>query len=199
VRKLRIGTRLVSAIVVVIGFWIGYIQVRHRLAYGHFAALTIHADIVVHDASIGIPGITKMYEAILTNYGVLPALVEQCSYMSDTMTPGTMVAYNIERWDPAKQVWTTMMAFAKPTFCTPVPLSMGDTHWTRSWLWPGQSLSTEEEATGARQPFKKGDTLRFVIVTDVTGAAKHRPSYPTPSFTLDEQMLDNETPYRVRH
>jgi hypothetical protein len=109
-----------------------------------------------------------------------------------------MVAYNIERWNPAKRTWTKELEFAKSAFCTPAPLSMGNTRWVRSWLLPGQSLSTGEEATGAREPFRKGDTLRFVVVTDVTGRATRNSSYPTPSFTLDEQRLDT-VQYRVRH
>ena len=198
-RRLRIGIGVLLAVVLAYCLWVTYAQVRHRLATGHFAVLGLHADVVEHRASIGIPGITKTYEATVTKYGLLPVLVERCTYISDTMTPGKMVAYNIERWDPQSHIWKTALEFAKPNFCTPVPLSMGETHWVRSWLWPGQSLSTEEEATGARQPFKKGDTLRFVIVTGVTGAARTRASYPTPSFTIDEQMLDSDTPYRVRH
>jgi hypothetical protein len=175
-----------------------YVQIRHRLTYGQFTPIALH-DIVVHDASIGIPGITKMYEATPTNYGLLPVLVERCNYLSDTSALGAMVAYNIERWDPANHTWARVVEFAKATFCTPVPLSMESSHWVRSWLWPGQSLSTEEEATGARWPFKKGDALRLVVVANVAGSDKRSSSYPTPSFTLDEQMLDDETPFRVRH
>jgi hypothetical protein len=40
--------------------------------------------------------------------------------------------------------------------------------------------------------------LRFVMVADVRGRRKPGSSYTTPSFTLDEEMLDKETPYRVR-
>ena len=197
--RLRKSNGAILVILAMVGLWMAYLHVRHWLTHGHFAPIALHADIVVHDASIGIPGITKMYEAILTNYGVFPVVIERCSYLSDAGFAGTMVAYNIEQWIPATRAWTGVAEFAKPEFCTPVPLSMGNTRWGRSWLWPGQSVSTEQEATGARGLFKKGDTLRFVVVTDVTGAAMHRPSYPTQSFTLDEKMLDNETPFRVRH
>jgi len=62
-----------------------------------------------------------MYEAVLTDYGPLPARMERCNYISDTMTPGTMVAYNIERWNQQSHAWITAMEFAKPNFCTPVP------------------------------------------------------------------------------
>jgi hypothetical protein len=195
---LRVGNRLLLAAVVLLGAWMVYVQVRHRIVYGHFTTPTLHADVVMRDASIGIPGITKMYEATLTNYGFFPALVEECTYFDDDGVPGVTVAYNIERWDPAKRTWTRELEFAKPALCTTAPLRMGTRQWVRSWLLPGQSLSTGEEATGAREPFRKGDTLRFVVVTDVTGRAIRNSSNPTPSFTLDEQRLDT-IQYRVRH
>jgi hypothetical protein len=194
----RIGKRIVVAILLVVAASVAYIEVRHRLTHGHFVPLALHADIVMHNASIGIPGITKMYEGTLTNYGFIPALVERCTYISDTATPGVMVAFNIEQWQPAKRQWILIMEFAKPELCSPMATSMGNTRWVRSFLWPGQTLSTEEEATGARG-FRKGDTLRFAVVTDVTGKSKRRSSYTTPSFTLDEQRLDDGTGYRVRH
>jgi hypothetical protein len=42
------------------------------------------ADIVARNASIGIRGISKMYEAVITNYGPLP--VERCEYITDMLT-----------------------------------------------------------------------------------------------------------------
>ena len=194
----RIGTRILAATLVVAGSFAACIAIRYKLAQAHILPLSLTAKIDVHQGSIGIPGITKLYEATVTNTGLLPAVVERCSYTSDTNTAGTMVAYNIERWNASTGSWSLAFEFAKPSFCTPAPLSMGNTHWGHVLLWPGQSLSTQEEATAARG-FKKGDTLRFVIVTEVSGETKHSYTYPTPPIVVDEQMLDNETPYRVAH
>lgn len=199
VKILRVGAYFGTAAAILLGTWMIRLHVRHWLDYGHLAPLALHADVVVHNASIGIPGITKMYEARLTNLGIWPVSVERCSYLSDTGFAGTMVAYNIDKWDAAARQWTRTVEFAKPEFCTPVPLGMGNTRWRHAWLWPGQSLSTEEEATGAREPFKKGDTLRFVVVSDVTGKGARSHVFPTSPFRLDEERLDNETPFRVRH
>lgn len=196
---LRAGRFVGPAVILIYVSWLASIHLHHRLSHGHFAEVGLHTDTLVHDASIGIPGITKMYEGTLANYGLLPAVVERCAYVSDTLTPGEMVAFNIERWDPKANAWSRALEFAKPAFCRPVPLSTMNTRWERSWLWPGQRLSTEEEATGARDIFRKGDKLRFVIVTEVTKGPGGRSAYPTPSFILDEQKLDNETPFRVRH
>jgi hypothetical protein len=191
--------RIGIAFLVVVAASVAYIQVCHRLHHGHFVPLGLHADVVVHhNASIGIPGITKLYEGTLTNYGPLPTRVERCTYMSDTGSPGAMVAFNIEQWHVVKNEWVRVMEFAKPELCRPMVTSMGSTKWVRSWLWPGQTLSIEEEATAARG-FRKGDTLRFAIVTDVTGKSDPKPSYWTPSITLDEQSVESGTDYKVRH
>lgn len=188
--------RIFVAVLLAIAVSLASIQVRHRLTHGHFVPLGLHADIVVHNTSIGIPGITKLYEGTLTNFGFLPAQIERCTYLSDTNSPGELLAFNIEQRQPGKDEWTRRMEFA-PELCSPMAGFGGNTRWLRSWLWPGQVLSTEEEATAARG-FRNGDTLRFVIVIDVTGKSG-RASYPTPPFTLDEQAQDNVTGYRIRH
>ena len=176
---------------------IASIELRHWFDFGHFTPLSAHADVFVSHASIGIPGISKMYEAVLTNNGFWPVAVEKCTYTSDVGENGQMVAYNIQRWDLAKKEWKETHKFALPEFCSPMPTSMGNTHWVKSWLWPGESLSTHEEATAAREPFKIGDAIRFVIVTDVTGSG--RDLYATPKFTLDEAPQDQEVRYRLSH
>ena len=107
-----------------------------------------------------------------------------------------MVAYNIEQLNSSTGSWNIVHEFAKPSFCSPAPLSGGNTRWSYTSLWPGQSLSTGEEATAARG-FTQGDTLRFVIVTEVTRGVKESNSYPTPSFVVDEQLPDVKTPHRV--
>ncbi len=199
VSRLRISrlARGILVVVTVLIAWMGYVQYRHRAEFGHFAPLGLHADVVVHKADIGIPGITNKYEARLTNLGFSPVSVERCVFVSDAGESGVMVAYNIERWDPGRRAWERTHEFAKPGFCAPVPLSMGDTHWRRTWLWPGQSLATGEEETGARAPFSSGDRVRFVVVTDVTGSG--HAAYPTPPVTLDEQNENPRTVYRARH
>lgn len=198
VNWLRLARYLVFALVLIFSGTVAYFESRHWRDYGHLAPIGLHADIEVHSGAIGIPGITKTYEAILTNYGMLPASIEKCSYTSDVSGIFTKVAYNIERWDAKQQVWIQAENFAKPGFCSPFPFSTANTRWGHLWLRPGESLSTEEEATGARDSFKKGDRLRFVVVSEVTNPDGGH-SYPTAAFTLDEQMVYDGVPYRVKH
>src|SRR6266540_1145946 len=49
--------------------------------------------------------ITKMYEAELTNYGILPVAVTRCEFLNDTLSRGTMVAYGAERWNRTSGQW----------------------------------------------------------------------------------------------
>ena len=65
-------------------------------------------------------------------------------------------------------------------FCRPYPLGIVQAKLTSRLLWPGQSLSTGEEATAARDGFSIGDKPRFVIYTGA-GRAEPVKSPPTSS------------------
>ena len=154
-----------------------------------FESSGLHADVHVESADIGIPGVSKMYEATLTNDGSLPATVEQCREHNEEGFE-TNAAYNIERRDRQGRAWRPVFQFAQPKSCA-------GTSWTL--LWPGQRISTGEEATAARSAFRKGDTVRFVVATRVS--VQHRKSelHPTAGFTLDEENTDRDINYRVKH
>jgi hypothetical protein len=49
---------------------------------------------------IGIPGLTKTYEAALTNRGVLPVHVSVCDYVTDAFEHGKSIAHS-EEWGVA--------------------------------------------------------------------------------------------------
>lgn len=185
------------ALAVILSFTVRLVLIErsHFAEHGHLMPLGLHADMIVHYASIGIPGVTKMYEAEITNFGLLPVSVARCEFISDTLTPGTMIAYDVERWDRSLSVWKTAVDFSGPHFCTPVPLSMAQTRLVTKWLWPGQSLTTGEEATAARDAFQKGDAARFVLYA---GTNKSELT-PTAGFLIDEKPSDEGVPFRVRH
>ena len=106
-----------------------YVAIRYQLALRGLTRLPLRADVVVHQTSIGIPGITKTYEATLTNEGLLPVLIERCDFTSDTAQNGTMVAYNIERLDRGSGSWVSVLKLAEPDFCLPQAGGMGNTRW----------------------------------------------------------------------
>src|ERR1017187_6850715 len=83
----------------------------------------MRAEIIVRKADIGIPGITKTYEATLTNRGLLAARVTRCDFIDDTMSPGTMVAYAIQRWNQGAAQWERVVELGSE-FCKPYPLGI---------------------------------------------------------------------------
>ncbi|MBL8220650.1 MAG: hypothetical protein JNL62_15575, partial [Bryobacterales bacterium] len=170
---------------------------HHSSTFGHVSPLGLHADVIVRTGSIGIPGVSKMYEAVLTNYGLLPVPIVRCEYLDDTLSRGTMIAYRVERWNRKPGKWDVIVNMNSPDFCKPYPLGIVEARLTTRWLWPGQSLATGEEATAARDPLEKGDSARFAVYLR-TGDSNSE-SIPTAGFAIDESPTVDADALRVRH
>jgi hypothetical protein len=155
----------------------------------------LRAEVTVDNADIGIPGISKMYEARLLNQGPWPIRVHYCAFVDDTNSPGTMVAYAVERWDQDSRSWKTIVKASGADFCKPYPLGIVRANLKSRLLWPGQSLSTGEEATAARDGFNIGDRARFVIFPGPEGSSS---GVATSNFIIDEHRQTDE-PLRIRH
>jgi hypothetical protein len=156
----------------------------------------LRAVLRVETADLGIPGITKTYDASVTNPGLAPVRVTRCNFVDDSMSRGTMVAYAIQRWDKSAQRWQQVLGASRKSFCHPFPLGIVKADLTSGWLWPGQSLSIGEEAAAARDGFQIGDKARFVIFTGEPG--DYASSVATDSFTIDEHPT-SDVDFRVRH
>jgi hypothetical protein len=186
-KRLRAALLLLAAVLV---SGIGAVEARHRVIFGHFAPLTLHADVSVANGDIGIPGITKLYDAQITNFGIFPRQIERCEFVTDAFAPGVSVGYCLQQWEMASRRWQTVVDAASE-YCRPYPLGMIKARLTSRPLWPGQTLSTGEEATGARGNLK-GQTMRFAVVANGR-------EFPTFSFVIDEQIEGSDANYRVRH
>ncbi|HEY4358309.1 MAG TPA: hypothetical protein VGN16_21365 [Acidobacteriaceae bacterium] len=151
---------------------------------------------MIENADLGIPGISKTYDASITNNGRGPALVTRCDFVDDGSSPGEQLAFAIQRWDNESGEWREVLGASRKTFCHPYPLGMSQTHLNRKWLWPGQSLSIGEEATAARDEIKIGDKVRFVLFTGEPG--DYSSSMPTEAFVIDQAQTD-DIAYRIRH
>jgi hypothetical protein len=156
----------------------------------------LRAHLIVSKADIGIPGISKMYEAKLVNRGLWPVHISRCDFVDDTLSPGKMVAYAVQRWDATANRWTTVVEASSSEFCKPHPIAIVKAKLTSALLWPGQSLLTGEEATAARDAFNVGDRVRFVIFTGTTG--DYSKAVATTEFVIDEHPK-TDVPLRVRH
>ena len=169
---------------------IAVVESHHRLRFGHFVPLTLHADYSIAKADIGIPGISKLYDAHITNFGILPRRIERCEFVTDAFAPGVSVGYRVQQWNTASLRWQTVLDAASE-YCRPYPLGIIDSRLISKLLWPGQTLSTGAEATGARGNLR-GQTFRFAVVANGQ-------EFPTSSFIIDEQIEGADVNYRVRH
>ncbi len=159
------------------------------------SALTLRAQTIVTQYETGIPGISKWYEARITNRGPWPVVVTRCDAVDDAGGKEVMVAYAIERWNRKSSHWDAVLVFNSSSFCKPYPLGIVEAQLKDTWLWPGQSLSTGEEITAAR--LHKGDVARFVVFTGPAGDYSH--SAVTKGFPIDEELARRDVPFRVRH
>src|ERR1035438_6026666 len=156
----------------------------------------LRAELIVNNADIGIPGISKMYEARLVILASWPIRVSYCDFVDDTLTRGKMVGYAVERWDNVARSWTTVVDAHGVDFCKPYPLGIVKANLTSGLLWPGQSISTGEEATAARDGLNIGDRARFVVFP---GMAQESVSVIATSDFVIDQHRQTDVPLRVRH
>ena len=78
------------------------LELMHAFRFGHFAPLGLHADVTVRKADYGIPGISKVYEPRLSNFGITPKTVLVCRVQEDWDSASFVmeVGNSIEKWDP---------------------------------------------------------------------------------------------------
>lgn len=186
----RVLKAIVALILAAFVLAVGTAQVRHRIAYGHFVPVGLHADVTSYTADIGIPGISKSYDAHITNFGILPRTIERCEFTTDASSHDVSIGYRLQQWNKSAGLWQTVLD-ASNGYCQPCPLGIAQATLVSKRLWPTQTLSTGSEATGARGNLK-GETMRFVIVAN-------RREYPTSGFVIDEQVEGVDFGYRVRH
>ena len=177
---------ILSLLVLAVGTWFG--------TKDHTARLS--AELVVTNADIGIPGVSKMYEARLVNRGWWPVGISYCDFVDDASAPGRMVAYAVQRWDDQAQRWRTVVESTASDFCKPYPLGIVTARLTSGFLWPGQSIGSGEEATAAREAFNVGDKGRFVVFAGKAG--NYSTSFPTTVFNIDEHP-QTDISLRSRH
>jgi hypothetical protein len=160
----------------------------HFYRDGHLASPGLHADIFVTTRVdlLGIEGTTKIYDARLTNYGILPATMTVCDYL-DSGSKDMMVSYIVERWDSQLGGWKMVAEwddYGSRLFCRP-SFEVTETHLFRRRLWPGQSIRVGQVIPPERDGFQVGDYGRVTIFLRADG---HRnESVSTPAFRIEQQ------------
>jgi hypothetical protein len=157
------------------------------------------AEYSVEAADIGIPGITKMYDARLVNGGLRPVRIEVCAFVDDASAHGEAVAFSVQRYDARSSAWITIVDASDARICRPYPLGWITAEVTPKWLWPNKWVSMGEEATAARG-FHKGESARFVLFTSFKRSNRNPPQgIPTPAFVINEEAGSGAEGLRIRH
>lgn len=120
--KGKLGILLASILTLVFAF----VEISHRVSFGHFASPGLHADVLTREANNGIPG--TAFEARLTNFGVLPVRITVCDFVSDIGLTLELVGSRLEEWDPLGNQWRSLFIRNDASSCHPVPPAMAETH-----------------------------------------------------------------------
>ncbi|MGH9870916.1 MAG: hypothetical protein ACRD9S_00345 [Pyrinomonadaceae bacterium] len=187
---LRFGLMAAAAVVfAVIG-----IEALHHRTWHHYFWFGIHTHILRESVDIAIPGVSNMYAVTATNYTPLPILMHACKGPSD-VSPFYEITYRyqVEKWESASGTWSKIMA---------IPPECPDEDLVTKAFGPGETMEiVEMEATGARDGLHNGDLVRFTVFTSFNDSDddwKQRPII-SPAFIIEDEKLESEIPFRVRH
>jgi hypothetical protein len=164
-------------------------ELSHLYRYGHLVPLGLHADVSIttSDDVLGVAGPAKIYDARLTNYGILPSTIVVCNYLVSS-APGTDINYVVERWDRQSGIWVLVPEwdfYGYRLFCHPV-FEVTEQHLVRRRLWPGQSIRVGEGIPAQMGGFRIGDKGRFTVFLNADGNRSNAVS--TAVFGVDQQV-----------
>ena len=168
-------------------------ELRHFHRYGHLAPLGLHADVRVATSNdvLGVEGTAKIYEARLTNFGLVPATVLVCRERV-AGAPTTNVNYIVERWDHQLGDWTAVPEWdfgGYRLFCRPV-FEVTEQHVAPLRLWPGQSVRVGEGIPAQLGGFHVGDDGRFTVFVNADG--NKNSAISTRPFRVDQGVGNGE-------
>ena len=196
-RKLIFGAALL--VVVLASAPLIVFEWRHHRKYGHFVSYGLHVDALNEDFSIAIPGQTKLYWAELSNYSLTTVRLPGCRIPTDILYPPVEYPYAVQRFDEASKTWQTIMDETENGWCAfPRTDAIGP---SETYLSPGSSVNAMgSEATGAREPFRKGDLARFVIFRNVGARGDWKTAIASDPFQIqDDVVRDENNSFRVKH
>lgn len=176
-----------------------FIEFRHWHNFGHVVSYGLHVDAVNEDASIGIPGQTKMYWPELSNFSLLPVRLPACRPVSDTLHPPLEYAYAVQRFDERSQSWQTTHDAPQFEFCfNPFTNESG---LENTYLLPGSSVKVMSgSAVGAMDEFHKNDLARWVVFRQVFPTANWNSAVASQPFRIEDDVQRNEgSQFRIRH
>ena len=176
-----------------------YIEFRHWYNYGHLVAYGLHVDALNEDASIAIPGQTKMYWPELSNFSLLPVRLPACRPVSDTLNPPLEYPFSIQKWDEQAKSWQTIVNATKFEFCLN-PFN-NESRLAHTYLLPGSSVKViSGYAVGAMDEFRKNDLARWVVFRQVFPSANWNTAVASTPFRIEDDVQRSaDGSFRVRH
>jgi hypothetical protein len=123
-------------------------ELNHFYCFGHFVPLGLHVEVVVRTSNdlLGVEGTGKIYNASVTNYGILPASVTVCDYLDWASRHQVMVNYIVERPTPQIRSWQFVPEwddYGSRLYCRP-SFEVTETHRVRRKLWPSRTYRVGE-------------------------------------------------------
>jgi hypothetical protein len=193
-RKILVAFALLGCLLVVGVEW------KHYHTYGHLVAYGLHVDVLNEDFNIAIPGQTKMYWAEIFNFSLVPVQLPACRPSGDTLDPPLEYPYAIQRFNETSRAWQTIVDGTDGGFCLP-PVRREMTGVVYTYLLPGSSVKVmSSEATGAREPFRKGDLARFVVFRKVSPNGEWETAITSVPFRIEDDVLrEKDGSFRVQH
>ena len=82
----------------------------------------LRAKYSVEAASIGIPRISRMYDARLLNTGMMPVRIQVCTFVDDVNDKGEAVPYRVQQVNKRTGQWQTVADASGIRSCRPYPL-----------------------------------------------------------------------------
>jgi len=183
---------LVAAAAVV--FAVIGIEAFHHRTWHHYFSFGIHTHLLRESVDIAIPGVSNDYAVTATNYTPLPILMQGCKGPSD-VSPFYEITYRyqVEKWESASGTWIKIMA---------IPPECPEEDLVTKVFGPGETMEVvEPEATGARDGLHKGDLVRFTVFASFNDRDDDWNQRPiiSPTFIIEDEKLESEIPFRVRH
>jgi hypothetical protein len=141
-----------------------------------------------------------MYWPVITNFGLWPATLDVCNYLTDTTHPGSDYPVALQRWNPGLMQWEVADFVSLEEICPiPMPTSRGAGTLAASRVWPGFSVdATGPEAIGARGDFEDGDVARFVVLRTASRSADWGKALASESFAVKSDALRGDV-VRTKH
>jgi hypothetical protein len=94
---MKLSARIAVFVASLLVLGVSLLELGHLIHFAHLTPIGLHADVVIGKDHYAVQGITKWYEAKLTNVGFAPARITACEFVSDTLQLVTQVGYTTEK------------------------------------------------------------------------------------------------------